>query len=69
MMEQEKHQKDFEDEMDLEKVLSLEDDVKDKMQDKEEVFLLGLNEDRLRFLDVCQKIEGLKTFFLKILIT
>jgi hypothetical protein len=69
MTEQEINQKDSEDEMDLEKDLSQGGGVKDKKQDKEVEFLLGLNEDKHHFLDVCLKTEVLKTFFSRIRIT
>ena len=53
MMEQEKSQKDFEDEMVLENELFVEKDVNDKMQEVVKCEL-GLNEDKLLYLEELQ---------------
>jgi len=39
--------------MDQEKVLTVEEDVMDKIRDQEEEFQLGLNEDKRLYLEEC----------------
>jgi len=62
---QEKHLKDFEDEIDHENEHFLEDDVNDRMQEHEVECLLGLNEDRLHFLEDYLNLKVFLIIFLK----